>query len=55
MYNPETQYSYPRIISPEIFQGDKLEQAIKDELEKRIFEYVSWDIDRLLFIEANQE
>ena len=56
MYNPETKYSYPSILSPELIDNpEKLEEAIKAELDRRIFEAVCWDFDRLLFIEENQE
>ena len=49
-------YQYPSIISPELFDDpEKIEEAIKAELDRRIFEYISWDFERMLFIETNQE
>jgi hypothetical protein len=56
MYNPETKYSYPSILSPEILADpEKFEAAVMAEIDRRLFEYISWDFERMLFIEENQE
>ena len=56
MFDPNTKYSYPSILSPELFDDPKkMEEVIIAELDRRLFEYYSWDIERMIFIEENQE
>ena len=56
MYDPKTKYSYPTILSPELFDDPKkIEEVIKAELDRRLFEILVWDFERMLFIEENQE